>query len=141
VATWKTPGVDVQGAHHIALTVSNLEASAAFYEDLFDLEVLMNEASDNRKATVYRIAGSDLQFGLVEHDPNRGSFDPRRVGLDHFAFSVASREALDAWAEKLAAHGVTHSQVVDVPPGAILNFKDPDGVALAFFWDRNLQPT
>jgi len=133
--------VHIQGAHHIAFTVSNLEASAAFYEGLFDLEVLMSEASNGRKATVYRVVGGDLQLGLVEHNPNHGPFDPRQVGLDHFAFSVKSRESLDAWAKTLAERGITHSEVADVPPGAILNFKDPDGVALAFFWDRNLNPT
>ena len=29
-----------------------------------------------------------------------------------------------------------HSGAVEVPPGAILNFEDPDGIALALFWDR-----
>ena len=38
--------------------------------------------------------------------------------------------------ERLAARGVDHSGVIDVPPGAILNFKDPDGIGLALFWDR-----
>ena len=60
--------------------------------------------------------------------------------MDHFAFSVKSREVLDASAEKLAELGVTHSEVADLAPGAILNFKDPDGVALAFFSDRSLNP-
>jgi catechol-2,3-dioxygenase len=133
--------VHVPGAHHIAFTVSNLDASAAFYEDLFDLEVLMNESSAGRRATVYRVIGADIQLGLVEHDPSDGPFDPRRVGLDHFAFSVGSREDLDVWATQLAARGITHSAVSEVRPGAILNFKDPDGVALAFFWDRNRDPT
>jgi hypothetical protein len=25
---------------------------------------------------------------------------------------------------------------IDIPHGGILNFKDPDGIALSFFWDR-----
>jgi glyoxylase I family protein len=64
------------------------------------------------------------------------SFDPTVTGLDHCAFTVDRREDLDAWVQRLDDHGVAHSGVIDVPPGAILNFKDPDGIALAIFWDR-----
>jgi hypothetical protein len=32
--------------------------------------------------------------------------------------------------------GIEHSGVIEIPPGAILNFRDPDGVALALFWER-----
>lgn len=31
--------------------------------------------------------------------------------------------------------GVGHGGVVELPIGAILNFEDPDGIALALFWD------
>ena len=75
-------------------------------------------------------------FGLVEHVGPPDTFDPRRLGLDHLAFTVATREALDQWAARLADAGVDHSDVIEVPAGGILNFKDPDGIALALFWDR-----
>jgi hypothetical protein len=29
-----------------------------------------------------------------------------------------------------------HSGPIEVPPGEILNLKDPDGITLALFWDR-----
>ncbi|HSB86174.1 MAG TPA: hypothetical protein VLD86_07700, partial [Ilumatobacteraceae bacterium] len=61
--------------------------------------------------------------------------DPRRQGLDHLAFTVADREELDRWAEQLDKLGVDNSGVIDVPVGAILNFKDPDEIGLALFWD------
>jgi catechol-2,3-dioxygenase len=75
--------------------------------------------------------------GLVQHDPRtEQSFDPTIVGLDHLAFTVGSRADLDAWAQRLEERGILHSGAIDVPPGATLNFKDPDGVALSLFWDR-----
>jgi hypothetical protein len=40
------------------------------------------------------------------------------------------------WAERLDEHGVVHSGPIAVPPGEILNFMDPDGIALALFWDK-----
>jgi glyoxylase I family protein len=72
----------------------------------------------------------------VEFTGEHDAFDERRTGLDHVAFSVETREALDEWAAKLTAAGIEHSGAIDVPPGAILNFRDPDGIALALFWDR-----
>jgi hypothetical protein len=32
---------------------------------------------------------------------------------------------------------VVHSPIIDVGPVAILNLKDPDGIALSLFWDRD----
>ncbi len=65
---------------------------------------------------MYRVIGADIPLGLVEHDPSDGPFDPRRVGLDHFAVSVRNHD-LDVWAKQLAARGITHSAVADVPLG------------------------
>jgi catechol-2,3-dioxygenase len=82
-------------------------------------------------------ASGAIGVGLVEHIGHEDdSFDPRRLGLDHAAFNVGSREELDEWATRLTAAGIEHSGAIDVPPGAILNFTDPDGIALALFWDR-----
>ena len=46
------------------------------------------------------------------------------------------RADLDEWIRRLDDRDVAHSGVIDVPTGAILNCKDPDGIALAIFWDR-----
>ena len=50
---------------------------------------------------------------------------------------MASQEALEGWAVRLTEHAVEHSGVIAVPPGAVLNLKDPDGIAIALFWDRS----
>jgi len=81
--------------------------------------------------------GGEMQIGLVQHSGGDGErFNPKVIGLDHAAWSVAKREDLDAWEELLRAKGVIHSPVADVGAVAILNLKDPDGIALALFWDR-----
>jgi catechol-2,3-dioxygenase len=59
---------------------------------------------------------------------------PGLTGASHVAFTVATRDDLDDWATHLEVNGIENSGAVDVPPGAILNFKDPDGIALALFW-------
>lgn len=128
---------DLAGFHHIALTVRDLEASASWYERVLDLRELFREEGERRRAVVFRFAaGANAAVGLVWHAGTTGSFDPVNVGLDHVSFMVRQREDLDGWARRLDDEGVAHSGVVDVPPGAMLNFKDPDGIALALFWDR-----
>jgi glyoxylase I family protein len=123
--------------HHVALTVTDLDASIDWYRSILGFEEVFREEGEQRKACVLRLPASECSIGLVEHRADHGSFDPRRTGLDHLAFTVATREALNGWADRLTASGVKHSDAVDVPPGAILNFKDPDGIALALFWDRS----
>lgn len=133
-----TAGVKALGSfHHVALTVSDLERSARWYTQVLGMVELFREDSPTRKAVVYRFADSGMSVGLVEHAGSHGAgFDPTITGLDHLAFGVASQDDMRAWADHLDRQGVTHSGPIAVPPGEILNFQDPDGIALALFWDK-----
>lgn len=129
------PGVS--GAHHVALTVTDLERSLAWWQRVFDLEVLFREDGGARRAVVLRFSGTGFLLGLVQHgEPGGDGFSPRRTGLDHFALATATRAELASWAEHLDTLAVPHSGVIDIPAGAILNLADPDGIAVALFWDR-----
>ena len=86
--------------------------------------------------TVRDLADGTFAVGLTCHRGNAASFDPRHTGLDHVAFSVDSREAMADWEDRFTAAEIEHSGAIDIPRGAILNFKDPDGIALALFWER-----
>jgi len=132
-----TPVAAPDGFHHVSLTVTDCEASATWYGDVLGFEVVFREQDETRRACVMRFPGAGYGVGLVEHVPSPDErFDHRHVGLDHLAFTVADRTELDRWAERLTGYGIQHSGVIDVAPGAILNFRDPDGIALALFWDR-----
>jgi len=125
------------GLHHASLTVSDLEASAEWYIRVLGMVEQFRETGPTRMAAVFRFAGGPGLVGLVEHvgSPS-GAFDPTVTGLDHLAFTVSSREELREWAEHLSAHGIDTSGPIEIPPGEIVNFKDPDGIALSLFWDR-----
>lgn len=124
------------GFHHLALTVRDLDASASWYERLFDLDQVIDEPGVARRAKVYRLRGTTEMLGLVEHRGNHGSeFRFDRTGLDHAAFAVETRADVDAWVSRLDAAGIVHSGRIDIPSGAILNFTDPDEIQLSIFYE------
>ena len=71
-------------------------------------------------------------LGLRPVAPAEDRFDADRVGLDHLALTVGSRDDLEAAAQRLAAAGVEHGEVRDLPAFGvtILSVQDPDGINL-----------
>jgi len=127
---------ELVGFHHASLSVSDRDRSAAWYSQVLGFVELFREDGDTRRAAVMAFRGGGYSVGLTEHLPlDDVDFDARHRGLDHLAFTVAGRADLDGWARHLDGLGVEHSGVVDIPVGAILNFSDPDGIALALFAD------
>ena len=124
------------GFHHVSLTVRDLATSAEWYRTVLGLEELFREDGEQRQAVIFGFPGGGHAVALVTHRRGAAAFDPTVTGLDHLAFTVPTRSDLEVWLERLEQRGIAHSGIIDVPPGAILNFKDPDGIALAFFWDR-----
>ncbi|MBA2697008.1 MAG: VOC family protein, partial [Actinobacteria bacterium] len=61
------------------------------------------------------------------------SFDENRVGLDHLSLSVDSHDDLRAAATMLDELGVPREQIKDIGTGYILEFRDPDNIALELF--------
>ena len=57
-------------------------------------------------------------------------FDEDRVGLDHVSFTVSSIADLEAAAKLLDERGVAHGGIKNIGPASILEFRDPDNIAL-----------
>jgi catechol 2,3-dioxygenase-like lactoylglutathione lyase family enzyme len=125
--------------HHVSVSVSNRDRSATWYCEVLWFEEDFREEGDERRAAILRGADGRSSLAVTEHvgsSSNDDAFEPSRIGLDHLAFTVASLDELHEWADRLTDQGIEHSGVIEIPPGAILNLKDPDGIALALFWDR-----
>ena len=76
--------------------------------------------------------GSAL-FGLRPVAPAGDRFDEDRVGLDHLSFAVDSVADLEEMARTLDGLGVAHGGVKDIGLAHILEFRDPDNIALELF--------
>ena len=123
------------GFTHVAVTVSDLARSTAWYAALFGSEPVLDEdvAAGAFHHTVFALGGGHL-FGLHEHvSPGSASFDERSPGLDHVSFGVDDRAGLEKWSSRLDELGIAHGGIVDAGYGSGLSFRDPDGIALEFF--------
>ncbi len=125
------------GIGHLDLSVSDVEASAAWYEQVLGLRRLRRVVLPGRTMIVLRHDASGLVVGLNQHKGFPGEpFDERRAGLDHVGFAVGRRQDLDAWQGRLAALGVEHSPVADTEAGSALVFRDPDLIQLELWWSK-----
>ena len=103
---------------HVAVTVSDLEVSEAWYTNLLGVKPVLDEDTGPFRHIVY-LVGNTL-FGLhgfpdlVTKDP----FDERRPGLDHISFGVASRADLVEWAKRLDELGIEHGEIKDAGYGS-----------------------
>ncbi len=97
----------VTGFHHFSPTVSDVEASAAWYERVFGMNrvpVPFPHYGDEEGgyAVLLMDPRSGIAIGLHHHQANPGQpFQESRTGLDHISFGVADRADLDAWARWL----------------------------------------
>ena len=55
------------------------------------------------------------------------------MGLDHLSFTVGSRADLEEAVRVLDGRGVPHEPVKDIGAGHILEFRDPDNIALELY--------
>ncbi|MGE3076063.1 MAG: VOC family protein [Dehalococcoidia bacterium] len=126
------------GISHVDLAVSDLDRSISFYTRAIGVAQLFrgrNEAEHFEVAYMAEPTTGTI-LGLVKHDTgSAGAFDPRKSGLDHLSFAVADPAELHEWARHLAEVGIETGGVTQQPPfGAGLNFTDPDGIALEFYY-------
>jgi glyoxylase I family protein len=130
--------------HHLAITVTNLDASVDWYESVFDVHPAMDVPHDGGVGKVLIGTDGQLMIALHRHDTNDGNlFSEASTGLDHGGFAVPTRHDLELWQEHLETHGVTRSDtankpltqspISDQPYGSVLVFRDPDNIQLELF--------
>ena len=134
----------VASFHHVALTVSDVDASVAWYEAVFGVKHQIDVPHQGGVGKILFDDEGRLFFALHRHDTNGGApFDERRNGLDHVGLAVTTRQELEQWQDHLEAQGVrrsaeadkplSQSPITDAPYASVLVFRDPDNIQLELF--------
>lgn len=135
-----TPGI--MGIHHLSITVTNLEASLAWYQRLLCADRMPMKfphygCEDTGYGELLIEPRSGVVIGLHTNSGNDGQqFDEACTGLDHVALNVATRDDLDAWTAWLDELGIEHTgiRVAEQPfTFATVVFRDPDNIQLELF--------
>jgi glyoxylase I family protein len=121
----------LSGVAHVAITVTDLGRSKEWYGRVLGWAPVMEGEASGVTFSVGALPDGGPLLGLREYDGRHdGSFDPTRVGLDHLAFAADSVEELSDWEQRFTAQEVVFSPTQVTPYGHVLNFKDPDDIAL-----------
>ncbi|HEX8770549.1 MAG TPA: VOC family protein [Acidimicrobiales bacterium] len=127
--------------HHIALTVTDLDASVAWYEQVFGIRFKKEIPHEGGVGKLLADEAFQLIMVLHAHHTNDGDvFGETNTGLDHVGLRVPGRADLEAWQAHLESHGVecgdtadkpsTQSPIVDEEYASVLVFRDPDNIQL-----------
>ena len=132
------------GVSHVELTVRDAPRSASWYEAVLQMRRIAEHESSPTPGVAARIVNlihpSGLSLGLITHQAGDSSpFSELRVGLDHLALAVETRDELETWVDHLDEHDVPHSPIQDMSYGSVLVFRDPDNIQLELFaWSGSL---
>lgn len=132
--------ISVSAFSHVRLTVTDIARSREFYDNVFGwpvaIEMPENADAATREKLAFLYGGVLYQVGttLLGLRPVASDrFHEDRVGLDHLSFAVTSRSDLEAAVGVLDALGVPHEPVKDIGEAYLLQFRDPDNIALELF--------
>ncbi len=129
--------INTTSVAHIRLTVTDIARSREFYESVFGWPINLEMPEDADDAmrdrlaflfggVIYNVGESRVALRPVADD----KFDEDRAGLDHLAFRLGSTSELDDAAAHLDSLGVAHEPIKDIGVMYILEFRDPDNIAL-----------
>jgi catechol 2,3-dioxygenase-like lactoylglutathione lyase family enzyme len=120
---------------HIALNVTDLARSTAFYRTVFAFDVVAERTDGDRR---FAFLGQDGTLVLTLWEQSAGTFATDRPGLHHLSFEVADIDAVRRAETVLRGLDVTFAYDGIVPHGEGASsggvfFSDPDGVRLEIY--------
>lgn len=127
---------EFSGVHHVNFSVTDLEGSAAWYQEVLGLNKgwEMEDQEGRGKKVVLLHPASPLRIVLSLHQANTGEpASEFRTGMDHIAFTVTDRMELERWQRHFEEKGVEHSPIKEGATGWLITFRDPDNIQLEVY--------
>jgi glyoxylase I family protein len=120
----------ITGYHHLNVTVTDVTRSTEWYTEVLGFTKLKEFEKDGFTKVVLVHPGSRTVFGLTGHGAKASgdAFSEFRTGMDHVAFAVKDRTALETWKAHFERLGVTHSEIKPSVMGDLIAFRDPDHI-------------
>ena len=115
---------------HVNLTVTDLDASVAFYRELLDLRVRWegHAIGEKGKVRACHVGNDRVYLALFETEaPDRATSHYGRAGLNHFGFVV---DDLDETRRRVTALGAQLHFEAEYEPGRRIYLFDPDGIEI-----------
>jgi catechol 2,3-dioxygenase-like lactoylglutathione lyase family enzyme len=123
------------GLNHVATLTNDAARLHAFYEEVFEAEVVRDapevEGDDAVRLSIIKVGiWAELNVFQIEGNTEADRQVPMfgRGRLDHFALQAASVDAFETIRERLIDRGAADSFVTDFGPVLSIFFRDPDGL-------------
>lgn len=126
------------GTHHIGLTVSKLEESAAFFTSLLGWK----EVRRNEDYPAIFVSDGSIMVTLwaTREEPPIQFNKNSNVGLHHAAFQVNTEDDLNRLHTKLSRHGIkiefAPERLAQGPAKHMMCY-EPSGIRVEFIWPGN----
>lgn len=125
------PAVGVDCLSHLGITVSDVEASTAFYIDVLGFRRLYDEVQDTWTRVGLGIGDNVLELFSRHPEPDAAAVDPfypRVYGRPKIALTVAD---IDAAYDRAVAAGISPlCQIVTTSASRFFFIADPDGTPI-----------
>lgn len=127
-----------KGAHHIGLTVSQLEESADFFVSLLGWK----EVRRNEEYPAIFVSDGSIMVTLwaTKEQPSNRFDKNKNIGLHHLAFQLENEAALNELYEKLKSNGIEMEfspEQLGPGPAKHMICYDPSGIRIEFVWPGN----
>jgi glyoxylase I family protein len=119
----------IVGFSHVQLVVRDVERSARWYELALGLERFAAGTLASGPYVALRHRSARLVVGLQTATPDEATA-LGTTGVDHLAFAVADRTALETHCAVLRAEGIDVGPVFDEVASHNVRLRDPDGLVV-----------
>jgi glyoxalase family protein len=138
--------MDLTGIHHLTAVSANIRENHRFYTQVMGMRLVKRSVNQDDVSAYHLFyadavgsPGTDLTF--FDWNADREVHGTRNV--IRTSLRVNGRPALEWWAERLRAQGVTTNGIIERDGRATLDFEDPEGLQLFLVDDGGLgdEPT